>query len=92
MQDQFPQYALQDIVRKLQIDELRENIDVGLIGDNQVVITCTSDQPKLAVDMATKLAEIYRERKLADEVVHRARKSGVYRSAIGVGAKGVRRR
>lgn len=69
MQDQFPQYALQDIVRKLQIDELRENIDVGLIGDNQIVITCSSDQPKLAVDMATKLAVIYQERKLADEVL-----------------------
>ncbi|MCX6831487.1 MAG: Wzz/FepE/Etk N-terminal domain-containing protein, partial [candidate division Zixibacteria bacterium] len=68
MQDQFRQYALQDIVRKLQIDELRDNIDVGLIGDNQVVITCSSDQPKLAVDMATKLAEVYRERKLSDEV------------------------
>jgi succinoglycan biosynthesis transport protein ExoP len=69
MQNQFPQYALQDIVRKLQIDELRDNIGVGMIGDNQVVITCTSDQPKLAVDMATKLAEVYRERKLSDEVV-----------------------
>jgi len=69
MQYQFPQYAVQDIVRKLQIDELRDNIDVGLIGDNQVVITCNSNQPKLAVDMATKLAEIYRERKLSDEVV-----------------------
>ncbi len=69
MQDQFPQYALQDIVRKLQIDELRDNIDVGMIGDNQIVITCSSDQPKLAVDMATKLAQIYSERKIADEVV-----------------------
>ena len=69
MQDQFRQYALQDIVRKLQIDELRDNINVGLIGDNQVVITCSSDQPKFAVDMATKLAGIYVERKLSDEVV-----------------------
>lgn len=69
MQDQFRQYALQDIVRKLQIDELRDNIEVDMVGENQIVITCGSDQPKLAVDMATKLAEIYRERKLADEVV-----------------------
>jgi succinoglycan biosynthesis transport protein ExoP len=68
MQDQFPQYALQDIVRKLQIDELRDNINVGMIGDNQVVITCSSNQPKRAVDMATKLTEIYRESKLSDEV------------------------
>lgn len=68
MRDQFPDYRLEDIVRKLQIDELKDDIDVGMIGDNQIVITCSSDDPKLAVDMATKLAEVYRERKLADEV------------------------
>jgi uncharacterized protein involved in exopolysaccharide biosynthesis len=69
MCDQFPDYQLQDIVRKLQIDDLKEKVGVGLIGENQILITGSSDDPKQAVDMATKLAEVYCERRLADEAV-----------------------
>lgn len=68
MREQFPEYDLSEIVRKLQIDELRDNIDVILIGQNQIIITCRSSKPKQANEMATKLAQVYREKKLAEEV------------------------
>ncbi|MCK4858126.1 MAG: hypothetical protein KAT58_09175 [candidate division Zixibacteria bacterium] len=68
MREQFPEYKVGTIVRKLQIDDVRENIRVSLIGQNQVIITCTSDNPKRANELATKLAEIYRKKKLAEEV------------------------
>lgn len=66
--EEFQEYDLATIVRKLQIDELRDNIDVTLVGRNQIIITCFSSSPKQANEMATKLAEIYREKKLAEEV------------------------
>jgi len=68
MQDQFPEWNIDIIERKLLIDDLKDKISVSLIGDNQIVITCRSDNPKQANSLATKLAEIYREKKLADEV------------------------
>lgn len=68
MQREFKDYKLNDIIRKLQIDELRDQIDVHMIGHNQIVITCKSNNPKLANEMATKLAEVYRQKKLAEEV------------------------
>jgi uncharacterized protein involved in exopolysaccharide biosynthesis len=68
MQEQFPDYDLRTIIRKLQIDQLRDKIDVELLGRSQIIITCSSDNPKLANEMATKLAAVYREKKLAEEV------------------------
>jgi succinoglycan biosynthesis transport protein ExoP len=68
MREQFPEYDLSEIVRKLQIDELRDNISVSMIGQNQIIITCRSSKPKQANEMATKLAQVYREKKLAEEV------------------------
>ena len=68
MQEQFPDYDLRTIIRKLQIDQLRDQIDVTMVGQSQIIISCSSDNPKLANEMATKLAEVYREKKLAQEV------------------------
>ncbi|MFH2057241.1 MAG: Wzz/FepE/Etk N-terminal domain-containing protein, partial [bacterium] len=68
MQEQFPDYDLRTIIRKLQIDQLRDKIDVDMVGQSQIIISCSSSNPKLANEMATKLAEVYREKKLADEV------------------------
>lgn len=66
---QFPDNDLATMVRTLQIEELRDNIEVDLIGENQVVITAQSENPRQATNMATALAEVYRERKLSEQVM-----------------------
>ena len=69
MQAQFPDNKLATMTRTLQIEELKDRIDVSMIGDNQIIITCSSQNPRRAADMATALAEIYRDRKLSEQVV-----------------------
>ncbi len=69
MQGEFPANNLQTMTRTLQIEELKDQISVSMIGDNQIVIYCTSENPRRAAEMATALAEIYRERKLSEQVV-----------------------
>ncbi len=66
---QFPDNDLPTMIRSLQIEELRADIEVGLIGENQVVITARSRNPRQAAGMATALAEVYRERKLSEQVL-----------------------
>lgn len=65
----FPDNDVATMTRTLQIEELKDFIRVDLIGENQVVITCRSENPRTASRMATSLAEIYRERKLAGQVL-----------------------
>ncbi len=69
MRDKFPENDFAVMTRSLQIENLKEFISVDLIGENQVVITCRSENPQTAARMATSLAEIYRERKLAGQVL-----------------------
>lgn len=69
MREKFPGNDFAVMTRSLQIENLKNYINVDLIGENQVVITCRSEDPQTAARMATSLAEIYRERKLAGQVL-----------------------
>lgn len=69
MRAQFPENNLSTMIRTLQIEALKDRIDVSMIGDNQIIIYCRSQDPRQAADMATALAEIYRERKLTQQVI-----------------------
>lgn len=69
MRAKFPENDFAVMSRSLQIEDLKKYISVDLIGENQVVITCRSENPQSAARMATALAEIYRQRKLAGQVL-----------------------
>jgi len=69
MREKFPENDFAVMSRSLQIEDLKKYISVDLIGENQVVITCRSENPQSSARMATALAEIYRERKLAGQVL-----------------------
>lgn len=69
MRERFPENDFTVMSRSLQIEDLKKYIVVDLIGENQVVITCRSENPQSAARMATSLAEIYRQRKLAGQVL-----------------------
>lgn len=69
MRAKFPENDFAVMSRSLQIEDLKNFISVDLIGENQVVITCRSENPQTAARMATSLAQIYRERKLAGQVL-----------------------
>ncbi len=69
MRAQFPENNLSTMTRTLQIEEIKDHINVSMIGDNQIIIYCSSQKPRQASDMATTLAQIYRERKLTEQVV-----------------------
>ncbi len=67
--EEFPDNDLPTMVRTLQIDDLKDDINVELVGENHVVIVCLSESPRTASQMAKSLAEIYRDTKLAEQVL-----------------------
>ncbi len=69
MREKFPENDVATMTRSLQIEDMKNSISVDLIGENQVVITCRSESPRTSSLMATSLAEIYRKRKLAGQVL-----------------------
>ena len=69
MAEKFPDNDLNAMTRSLQVQDIKKYLAVDLIGENQVLIVCRSESNKTAALMATSLAQIYRERKLAGQVL-----------------------
>lgn len=59
-----PDIPVEQLVYYILIEGLRESIDVSFNGTNIIQITSESDDPALAMNIATKLAEIYKDEQL----------------------------
>ncbi|MCK5127011.1 MAG: hypothetical protein KAR42_12225 [candidate division Zixibacteria bacterium] len=64
MHNERPDVEIQELVYRLLIEDLRRNIRVVFNGQNIVEITAESDLPLEAKNIATKLAEIFKDEQL----------------------------
>jgi len=63
-----PDVAVAALVYRILIEDLRKNIQVDFNGENIIQITAESSDPSLAMKIATKLAEIFKEERLKREL------------------------
>ncbi len=68
MHNEQPDIEVNDLVYRLLIERLRKNITVRFNGQNIVQITAESGSPIQAKDIATKLAEIFKDEQLKREL------------------------
>lgn len=59
-----PDIPVNQLVYYILIGDLRDNIDVGFNGINIIEITAESSEPAMAMDIASRLAEIYKDEQL----------------------------
>ncbi|NMC42450.1 MAG: hypothetical protein GYA46_00905 [candidate division Zixibacteria bacterium] len=65
---QRPDVPVAALVYRILIEELRKNIQVDFNGENVVQITGESSDPAMAMEIATKLAEIFKDERLKREM------------------------
>ncbi|MFH1701778.1 MAG: Wzz/FepE/Etk N-terminal domain-containing protein [Candidatus Zixiibacteriota bacterium] len=63
-----PDVSVQNLVYRILIEDLRENIRVAFNGQNIVEISAESNSPELAMNIATRLAEIFKDEQLNREL------------------------
>ncbi|MEE9442355.1 MAG: Wzz/FepE/Etk N-terminal domain-containing protein [candidate division Zixibacteria bacterium] len=64
----LPEVSVQNLVYRILIEDLRENIRVAFNGQNIVEITTESNDPELSMNFATRLAEIFKDEQLKREL------------------------
>jgi succinoglycan biosynthesis transport protein ExoP len=65
---QRPDVPVTALVYRILIEELRKNIQVDFNGENVVQITSESSDPAMAMKIATRLAEIFKDERLKREM------------------------
>ncbi|MCK4384788.1 MAG: hypothetical protein KAW52_00860 [candidate division Zixibacteria bacterium] len=73
--EEFPYLSIEELVERMWIDILRENIKVELKGENLIEISAASKNPKKAAQLAETVALTFIEESLRDEL------SGVKRAS-----------
>ncbi len=63
-----PDIPINQLVYYILIEELRENIKVNFSGADIIEITAESDDPAMSMQIATRLAEIFKEERLSREL------------------------
>jgi uncharacterized protein involved in exopolysaccharide biosynthesis len=63
-----PDISVQNLVYYILFAELRDNIDVNFNGENIIEITAESSDPTEAMNIATKLAEVFKGERLKREL------------------------
>ncbi|MEZ5358237.1 MAG: Wzz/FepE/Etk N-terminal domain-containing protein [Candidatus Zixiibacteriota bacterium] len=64
MHNERPDVEVDELIYRILVEDLRNNISVAFNGQNIVQITAESGNPKEAMDIATKLAEIFKDEQL----------------------------
>ena len=64
-----PDIEVRDLIYRILINDLRKNIQVDFNGENIIEITLESSKPAMAMAIATKIAEIFKEERLKREMI-----------------------
>ncbi|MDH4156535.1 MAG: Wzz/FepE/Etk N-terminal domain-containing protein [candidate division Zixibacteria bacterium] len=68
MRENNPEFSLDQLKYELLVDQLRGQIDLKVVGENQIEIIAESNDPILARDMVNRLAEIMETEKTKYEL------------------------